>query len=131
MGPMPLHVASHGLFRLFSLVTVLVIFISFARLFVKAGYEWWEGIIPLYNLMVLFEIFGFPRWWGVIAFVLSFVPIANFVLWIYISVKLARCFNRGDLFIVGLVLLPIIFLPILAFDSASIYDASNCSSGGF
>jgi hypothetical protein len=35
------------------------------------------------------------------------------------DIKLAKAFGKGAGFMVGLILLPVIFMPILAFDSSS------------
>jgi uncharacterized protein DUF5684 len=43
----------------------------------------------------------------------------NFVLFIIVAVDLAKSFGKGGGFAVGLILLPIIFFPILAFGSAA------------
>lgn len=85
------------------------------KIFTKAGKPGWASIIPIYNIIVLIQIAGKPIWW----FVLFFIPIANLIAMILITVGLARAFGKGGGFAAGMILLPIIFYPILAFGSAT------------
>ena len=80
-------------------------------LFEKAGKGGWKAIVPIYNVLVVCEVAGWP--W--IAALLFLVPIVSFFAWLFLNLSLARAFGRGALFGVGLWLLPIIFLPVLAF----------------
>ena len=47
-----------------------------------------------------------------------FVPIANFVVAILMYVGIARNFGKGSGYVIGMILLPIVFYPMLAFGSA-------------
>jgi len=95
---------------------VLVVFMAVVMwmIFTKAGRAGWKAIIPFYNTYVLLEIAGKPGWW----LVFFFIPIVNIVFWVILYVALGGVFSRGTGFTVGLVFLPIIFLPIMAFDSS-------------
>jgi uncharacterized membrane protein YoaK (UPF0700 family) len=84
------------------------------KLFVKAGEPGWASIIPIYNAIVMLKIAGKPLWW----FLLYLIPIVNIVIAIIVTVALAKNFGKDVGFAVGLILLPIIFYPILAFGSA-------------
>ncbi|MFK7921604.1 MAG: DUF5684 domain-containing protein [Bacteroidia bacterium] len=105
----------------FILVIIGLIFYSWWVIFEKAGEEGWKAIIPFYNYWTLFEISGKPGWWS-LAFLGMIIPIVNFfvsfglyILYILAMVDLAKKFKTGDGFVVGLILLPIVFFPILAF----------------
>ena len=93
---------------------LLVMIISMWKIFVKAGIEGWKAIIPVYNFICLLAIIGKPAWW----IILLFIPFVNIVILIIMSIELAKSFGKGGGFAVGLILLPIIFYPILAFSSA-------------
>lgn len=80
-------------------------------LFNKAGEAGWAAIVPFYNLYVLFKI----TWGSGVKFLLLLIPIANVVIAIITLVKLAKAFGKGGGFACGLIFLPYIFYPIMAF----------------
>ena len=90
------------------------------QVFAKAGEPGWAIFIPIYNMYVLLRIAGKPGWW----LILFFVPFVNLVISILTYVGLAQAFGKGVGFTVGLILLPGIFFPILAFGS-SVYGQQN------
>jgi hypothetical protein len=79
--------------------------------FQKAGQAGWKSLIPFYNMYVLMEISGKPGWW----MFLLFVPLVGIVIYLFAMLSLAKKFRRSELFGVGLVFLPMIFFPVLAF----------------
>ncbi|MGZ8631382.1 MAG: DUF5684 domain-containing protein [Actinomycetota bacterium] len=83
--------------------------------FTKAGEEGWKSLIPIYNWYVLLKIVGRPGWW----LILYLIPIVNFVIWIIVSIDLAKSFGKGTGFAIGLILLAPIFYLILAFGDAT------------
>lgn len=97
------------------LVLLLTIIVPMCLIFRKAGRGWWEAIIPFYNLYILTIITGQP-WWFLIGF---FVPFVNYVVGIYLYYHLSKRFGFDIPFTIGLVLLPFIFLPVLAFGGAT------------
>ena len=52
------------------------------------------------------------------------IPYVNIVFGIYITVMMCKAFGKSTLFKIGAVLLPIIFIPILAFNS-DVYIGPN------
>ncbi|MEX2274949.1 MAG: DUF5684 domain-containing protein [Actinomycetota bacterium] len=64
---------------------------------------------------MLLEIVGRPGWW----LILYLIPIANIIVLIIITVDLAKSFGKGTGFAIGLILLPIIFYPVLAWGDAT------------
>ena len=90
-----------------------------------AGQPGWVAFVPIYNMYVLAEIGDRPGWVGVVACFIGAVPIvgsiASLCLYAYITVGVARAFDRGVLFGVGLTLLPFVFYPILVFGSGCSY----------
>ena len=85
------------------------------KIFTKAGRPGWASIIPIYNTIVVLGMVGKP-WWWIIGFMIPFV---NFILAIVLSVLLAKVFGKGIGFAIGLILLPFVFAPILAFGDAT------------
>jgi hypothetical protein len=81
--------------------------------FTKAGEKGWKALIPFYNIIVLLKIVGREWWW----ILLMLIPVVNFVVWVIVSLDLAKSFGRGVGFAVGLIFLPFVFAPILGFGS--------------
>ena len=106
-----------GIWLVSMALTVLSI-VSMWKVFKKAGKPGWASLIPVYNIVVLFQISGLNPW----LLLLFLVPIVDFiaipVLMILVYVKLAKAFGKGSGFAVGLILLNAIFMPILAFSDA-------------
>lgn len=112
-----------GIISIVYLAIAVLMIVSVWKVFTKAGKPGWGSIIPIYNVILLVQIAGKPVWW----FILFFVPIANIVVLILVSIAIAKNFGKGGGFAVGLILLPIIFFPILAFSDAA-YVGSTCES---
>lgn len=117
------------------LAVIVLILAGWWKVFVKAGREGWEGIIPLYNMWVLLKIVGKPGWW----MIMYFVPLANIIFLIWTYNMLSKSFGKDEGFTVGLVLLGIIFIPILGFGPAqylgpygdkAAFDARNLKDFG-
>ena len=89
--------------------------------FRKAGKPGWAAIVPVYNLYVLFEI----TWGSGIRFLLLLIPIYNIILGIQTQVRLAKAFGKSGGFAAGLIFLPNIFIPLLAFGGAAYQGAPD------
>lgn len=100
-----------GVLALVCLVWLAFMFATVWRIFTKAGRPGWAALIPIYNSVVLLHIAGRPWWW----LCLMFIPLVNIVMFIIWLNDLAASFGRGSGFTVGLLFLPFIFYPILAF----------------
>lgn len=109
-----------GFVILLLLLSILII-VSQWIVYEKAGYRGWASIVPFYNMWVLAEIGGKPGWMGLLICFTGFIPfpyvgvIVGYVLYIIISIGVAKTFDRGVAFGIGLWLLPFVFFPILAF----------------
>ncbi|NDO46717.1 hypothetical protein FMM67_07660 [Clostridium sp. ASF356] len=91
------------------------------KTFEKAGEPGWASIVPFMNLYKLCKI-GFGVGW---LFLVSFVPVVNFILNIILGIKMAQAFGRGVLFGLGIAFLPGIFYMILGFGSATYQGQTN------
>ncbi len=100
-----------GIFGLVLLAAAVVMVVSMWRLFERAGQPGWAALVPIYNMVVLLRVAGRPEWWVI----LMLVPMVNLGVAILLSIDLARVFGREEVFAVGLVLMPFVFYPILAF----------------
>lgn len=99
---------------LFQLAISLLMIVGAWKMFSKAGQPGWAILVPFYNVYVFLKVAGKPGWW----MVMMFVPIANIVFAIMATAALAKNFGKGGGFVVGLILLPIVFYPILGFGGA-------------
>lgn len=80
-----------------------------ALVFKKTQVAPWWALIPILNVYGLLKVAGRPGWW----LVLYLIPIVGFIVMVIVYIDLAKSFDRGAGFAVGLVFLPIIFLAIL------------------
>lgn len=94
-----------------SLALCVFVLVCMWVVFRKAGKPGWAAIVPFYNLYVLFDI----TWGSGMRFLLLLIPIYNIILSIQTQVRLARAFGKSGGFAAGLVFLPYIFIPLLAF----------------
>ena len=104
-----------GLLFMFIYVGVLlVVIIGQWKVFTKAGQPGWAILIPIYNLIVLWQISKQPVW----TIILCFIPVLNVIGIIMIIAGVAKSFGKGAGFVLGLLFLPFIFYPILGFGDA-------------
>jgi len=134
------------LYILCALTCMGVIIASAWVAFSKARRPGWASIVPVYNVIVFLDIAGKPWWWVLIIFVapfalyflgfllfmilLSFMvamifyglglvaSVGGLVLSIMAAITFAKNYGFGIGFAIGLVLLPMVFLPYLAFGDA-------------
>ena len=85
------------------------------KTFVKAGKPGWAAIVPIYNSIVMLQIAGRPVWW----ILLYLIPLVNIIIAIIVLIDFAKSFGKGVGFALGLIFLPIIFFPILAWGDAA------------
>jgi len=136
------------------LVIMFVAIIIHWRIYEKAGQQGWAAVVPIYSTIILMDIIRRPRSWAWIILGLGLLTsilnawqpgtrgqdqqdpnliisgvqlVAGFVS-LYFTLRtmrdLARAFGHGRGFTAGLIFLPFIFYPILAFGDSQ-YQYSN------
>lgn len=103
------------------------------KLFEEANEEGWKALIPFYNTYISCGIVGLNKNWvwimvinALVSIAFSVIPIIgtllsvitmsiNIYFAIILNISKARAFSKSDEFSIGLILLPVVFLPILAF----------------
>jgi hypothetical protein len=90
-------------------------------IFDKAGQKGWKAIIPIYNIWVLLEIVGRPKWW----IILFFIPVVSFIIEIIVALDLAKSFDKSVWWGIGLIILPWLFIVILGFGEAQYYEPAG------
>ena len=122
-----------GFIVVFTLPILVLFTISYWKIFVKAGEPGWKALIPLYSGYIMYKLAWTPKWFflvlgittvdlllyfsgnSTLAAISWLLTIANFVISIFFSIELAKAFGKSGGFAVGLILVPFVFYPILAF----------------
>lgn len=133
-----IHNCFSGLFGE-SVGLILLCIISFVGMFVvianlialfcifdKAGRTPWLILVPFYGRYVFCHIATGVEWFSILYCLNFFVGIINGNLailidlasYIILNINLAKRFGKKSGFAIGLILLPLIFYPILAFDKS-------------
>jgi len=101
-------------FVILYLALIVLMLASLWKIFAKMTQPGWYGIIPIFNYCVIAKQSGKDWWWGL----LPLVPCIGIIFLIILWNELAKMFGKGVGYTVGIVILPFIFLPMLAFGSA-------------
>lgn len=112
-------------FLLWLAIMILTVVVGWI-VFEKAGQPGWAMLIPFFNVYIGVKVATLPVWW----FILLFVPVVNVVPGFIIPLAIARNFGKEPLFGIGMIFLPFIFWPILAFGQAE-YDPRPMFDDGF
>ncbi|MBX9852108.1 MAG: signal peptidase I [Cytophagaceae bacterium] len=107
------------------LAVVVLLIASMWTLFAKAGKPGWAAIVPIYNTLTLLEIIKKPWWW----LLLMMIPYINIIWHIWSLNLFVKSFGKSTGYTIGVIFLPIIFLPMLAFSSSTQFlGAQNVAS---
>jgi len=118
---------SIGVFGLLLYAAIILFFVAVGwKILEKADQPGWAVLIPIYNIYVLLNVVGRPGWW----LILFLVPIVNFVVAIMLNIDLAKSFGKDWLYGLGITFLGIVFLPMLAFGSATYQGPSAGQEAG-
>ena len=108
---------------LFGLAVFVAIVASWWKVFTKGGQPGWGALIPIYNLYLILKMIGRPGWW----LLLLLIPVVNVVVAIVITHGISKSFGKGIPFTIGLMFLPFIFYPILAWSDAVYTEPAQAS----
>lgn len=115
--------AGIGFFFWLIMMALIVIGIVITwKFFEKCGEAGWKSLIPIYNVVVLYQIGGLPGWYVALAFIPCVGPLIALIFTIKCYINIAKAFNKSSAFAVGLIFLNPIFLGILAFDPKEQYN---------
>ena len=98
-----------GLFALASFFFSLLISVSSFNIFKASGKNYKYSFIPFYNILDMLDITKISRY----TFILFLLPVVNVLIIFYMLYRISIVFNTSKLIAYGLILLPIIFLPVL------------------
>lgn len=102
------------MFVIIDFAVFVLLIVSMCKIFIKYGKKWWEFLIYGYNTVVMLEMAEMPLW----NYFIFLIPFVNIYILFKVAIRIAKAFGKGTGFGVGMVLLPIIFIPILAFSKA-------------
>lgn len=107
-----------------ALLLMALMIVAMWILFKKAGKPGWAAVVPFYDQYTLYEITWGNGW----RFLMLLIPIYNIVLAILTYIRLAKAFGKDEGYAVGLVFLPQVFVPMLAFGSAAYHGVPGVTS---
>lgn len=111
------------LYSMLSMLLTVVLLAAFWQIFEKAGQAGWKSLIPVYNILVFLQIIDKPWWW----ILLFLLPPINLIFGIWAINLLAKRFGQSAWFTFGLLFLPYLFLPVLAFGKAQYINPTEAS----
>ncbi len=88
---------------------VVFLFISWWKMYTKAGRPGWSNLIPIYGWVEFFNV----AWGNGVYFLFMLVPGVNVLVAILSVQKLSEAFGHGIGYTLGLFFFPWIFIPIL------------------
>ena len=92
-----------------AVVMTILMIVGMCLIFKKAGIHWWKALIPIYGVIILFDIVYYNK----MRFVLLLLPIIGIIIIIKLYVDLAKLFGKGMVYGLFMVFLPFVFLPLL------------------
>jgi hypothetical protein len=93
------------------ILSAITSIIGLWKIFDKAGYPPWRSLIPIYNIITLLRILGFPLW----TLVFFFLPIINVVYAIILFLAILDRFNKPLWHFLSASLFGFIYLVYLGF----------------
>ena len=94
-----------GVWLIFEIIWIVLVIAGLWKTFEKAGHPGWGAIIPIYNLYLLIKVGGRPGWW----LILFLLPIVSIIIWLIVSIDIAKNFGHGG----GYGILLWLFAPIM------------------
>lgn len=119
-----------GIMLLPAIIIGVVSIIANWKIFTKMGLEGWKSIIPIYNTIVLYEKININPLFILVCLIPFVGGLGMTIISILANIRLCKGFGKSDGFIVGYILLPIIFMCILAFDKST-WDPSKIDMNSF
>ena len=88
-----------------------MVWVSWYKIYVKLGESGWKALIPLFNIFIFTKLIDKPVWWFIIYLIF---PLGH----ILYGLQIGKLFGKNLIFTIGLIILPLVFYPIIAFGKA-------------
>lgn len=102
-----------GVFASVTLLFSVLISLTCNNIFKVMGKNKMQGYIPVYNLFNLLDIVNLNR----MCFILLVLPLSNILMIYIILYRISIIFHTNKIFSVGLLVMPVLFLPMLNFSN--------------
>ena len=108
-------IAVIGLGLIIGLAVYAFVCYCLKRICLKAGHEPGAIIwIPIAQFVPMLTVAELPLWW----IILLLIPCVNIFVIFYVWHKILERLGHGAGFLIGIIFLPFIFIPLLAFDQS-------------
>lgn len=102
-----------GVFASVTMLFSVLISLTCNNIFKVMGKNKMQGYIPVYNLFNLLDIVNLNR----MCFILLVLPLSNILMIYIILYRISIIFHTNKIFSIGLLVMPVIFLPMLNFSN--------------
>ena len=124
-------------YSVFLIIVTIMVIIAEWRILTKAGEKGWKSLIPFYNIYISHHIVGMKHFWFVLEVIVWSIELLLEILdpvpdWLEIGFGIptaiitiismivhancmGKCFGKSRLYRLGLLLLPEVCLPMIAF----------------
>lgn len=101
-----------GIILLLYVTMIVVMIAGLWKLFEKANKPGWASLIPIYNIIVWFEIIGKPLW----QIILVFIPFANIYVAITMCTGICKAYGKPGIGnYLAAIFFGIVYFPYLGF----------------
>lgn len=107
------------------LIPSILALIANWKIYSKMGEAGWKSLIPIYNVVILFEKVNINPLFILVALIPWVGSAAFLIIQIIANVRLCKGFGKSTGFTIGYILIGCIFGLILAFDKNATWDASR------
>ncbi|MBR3318886.1 hypothetical protein IKG06_00035 [Candidatus Saccharibacteria bacterium] len=106
-----LYLSDHYELLLVIAAVIFILVLSLSVILERLQKSSWIALVPIYRFVVIFKAIGIKSW----CVFLMLIPGVNIFMRVYFYIVLVKKFRRNYGFVPLLVILPLLFLPIVAF----------------
>jgi len=96
-------------------LVLIVPIVSLWKIFSDHGIPGWQSIVPILSLYRMYQLVGIPTYCILALFIPYVGQIIILICSLIFSYKLAQLYEKGIVYTLGLIFLPFIFYPLIAF----------------
>lgn len=107
-------IAAIAVYLVLSIAILVVMVVSYWKIYVKAGKPGWAAIVPIYNIIVLLEVIKKPTWWLVLCIIPCTLPVAL----VLIALEFVKVFGKPSWHAALMIFFGVVYAPYIAFSDA-------------